>query len=331
MQLFPFNWFGGRDGPCYMIVGNWLDATESEFVTDHNIQLVIKASGTNPKSNYQKPPYYGTNRHTGCQPELHECLVNNRRLVCAKWLPRCEACIRMWKDARRGEPPPSVFVHCNEGINRAPALASLLAAELQGCQPFEASKVLAEAREVNPMFKLGRGHAERMSLTTWSMMHAVDVIWPWQVYYRDAIGVVPRDMPMWVHVPMSERVRTWIPKSTVVLTPGPGHARPSSASTDVAPTGNVNRATKKARPSTAANLARPCPVRDIRGFKPVTQAERDAARTRGLVPGLSSSSDGAPAGVVNPVSAASDDDMSGRHGPTDAKQRKEEARKRRWL
>ena len=32
----------------------------------------------------------------------------------------------MWKDARRGEPPPSVFVHCNEGINRALALVSLL-------------------------------------------------------------------------------------------------------------------------------------------------------------------------------------------------------------
>ena len=45
MSLFPKNWDLEADGPCYMLAGNWLDGTETSFITEYNVQLVIRAAG----------------------------------------------------------------------------------------------------------------------------------------------------------------------------------------------------------------------------------------------------------------------------------------------
>ena len=64
------------------------------------------------------------------------------------------------------ENPVSVFIHCNEGINRAPAAASLLVSKLHNSDPLAEAAVLAASREINPMFRSGtaKNHRDRRVL-----------------------------------------------------------------------------------------------------------------------------------------------------------------------
>ena len=55
MQVYPANWDANLHSPCYIMIGNWLDATEDKFVTDYNIVLTIRAAGENPEKGL-KPP-----------------------------------------------------------------------------------------------------------------------------------------------------------------------------------------------------------------------------------------------------------------------------------
>ena len=183
MQVFPDNWVNGHDSPCYIMIGNWLDATENDFVTENNIQLVMRVTGTHPYKGDTPPAgNYGHNNYTGCQPKVEQCPINHRSIVFKKWLDMCDACIRIWKNARRGEPPPPVCIHCNEGINRAPAWAGLLVSKLQGCQPAAAARELAAVRAINPMYSLGKPEARGQDLTTWSLMHVVEDVSPLRVH-----------------------------------------------------------------------------------------------------------------------------------------------------
>ena len=34
MSFFPKSWVLEADGPCYMLAGNWLDGTETSFITE---------------------------------------------------------------------------------------------------------------------------------------------------------------------------------------------------------------------------------------------------------------------------------------------------------
>ena len=220
MQLYPEHWFTVWDSPCYVIIGNWLDATEGDFVTKHNIQLIMKVAGVHPHKGEKPPPgTYGHNEHTGCQRKVEYCQINHRSIVCSQWLAMCDPAIKVWKSAKRGEPPPSVFIHCNEGVNRAPAWASLLASKLQGCQPSVAARALAKARDINPMYSKGKLGARGQDLTTWSLMHAVAEVLPLRVPFRSA-PPGPFEYPMWHYVAMRERVFEYDPPaSKVVLTP----------------------------------------------------------------------------------------------------------------
>ena len=53
------------------------------------------------------------------------------------------------------EKPVSVFIHCNEGINRAPAAAALVVSKLHNSDPLAEAAVLAASREINSMFSSG--------------------------------------------------------------------------------------------------------------------------------------------------------------------------------
>ena len=102
VQLYLHHWYE-EDSPCYVIIGNWLDGTTDEFMTDHNVQLVLHAAGNSDKG--RKPPFieYGTNRHIGCQPDVIDCPINHRTSVCREWKRICDMSIFAWGNARHGE------------------------------------------------------------------------------------------------------------------------------------------------------------------------------------------------------------------------------------
>ena len=266
-QMFPENWQQGHDCPCYMGIGNWIDPTTSQFVTQNNIQVVIKASGSNPK-NGDKPPLsgYGINVHTGCQPYVFICPINHRRSVVDTWLMICKTCIRMWAEAESGKPPPMAFVHCNEGINRAPALFALLAAKFQGCQPSWPARVLAENRHINAMYHDGVEVAQGRDLKTWSLMHAVVEMLPLSVQFREASLFDEREGLICAYVPFDEQV--------------PHYYRPR-----VSPKVRLTPAFEVANLSSRVST-RHCAASDIRGFATLTNETRGAPSTQeqGRVP-----------------------------------------------
>ena len=153
---------------------------------------------------------YGWNDHIGCQPRIREMLINHRESVCKKWLELCMEINNVWRCGTHPYVhPPTVLVHCNQGIDRGPALMSLLASKILGCSPGEAALVLARVRSINPMYSGGVRRARGMDLTTWENMNCVATDWPLQVYYRyDESDPAPT---MWEHVPTSERITQFIP------------------------------------------------------------------------------------------------------------------------
>ena len=63
VQCYPAFWVLGEDAPCIAGIGNWLDPTTDAFVTRNNIQLVVNASGSNPRTGHKPPSWgYGLNR-----------------------------------------------------------------------------------------------------------------------------------------------------------------------------------------------------------------------------------------------------------------------------
>jgi hypothetical protein len=255
VQMFPENWVAQHDCPCYVICGNWLDATTDQFVTQKNIQIVIKASGSNPQKGDKPPTWgYGTNIFTGCQPKIFVCPINHRRIVSETWLEICKACIHMWAHAPSGKPPPIAFIHCNEGVNRAPALFALLAAKFQGCQPSWPAWVLAEARQINAMYSEGVRAAEGRDFATWNMMHAVAETTPLSVQFRATSLFETHESVMCAYVPMDERMKEFL---TTRVT----------AKVRLTPAREVANRPPKAK-------ARPCAVADNRGFLPATDEDR---------------------------------------------------------
>ena len=89
-----------------------------------------------------------------------------------------------WKKAYGLGKPVTIFAHCNEGTNRAPVAASLLASKFQSCQPIELSKILAQYRDINPMFSGGEMEAYGPSKITWENMNSVIDKWPHAVSWE---------------------------------------------------------------------------------------------------------------------------------------------------
>ena len=148
MQVFPKGW-QPEQPQCRVIVGNWLGGTADQFMTDNNVKLVAKASGS--RRGTLKPPHYGSNGHIGGQPEVAELPINSKKLAQERWEAVSLKCIAVFNSNTANAPPASVFGHCNEGINRAPALASLLVGKLHDSDPADEVAILAQCSEVNPM------------------------------------------------------------------------------------------------------------------------------------------------------------------------------------
>ena len=283
MQLFPDYWDDKFDSPCYLLVGNWLDATTDDVVSGYNIRLVLRASGVNPKKG-AKPPAgtYGVNHRTGCQPTVVECPINHRETVCSLWLDMCKQCIAVWKGARPNETPPAVFVHCNEGINRAPAWACILASKLHGCQPMDAARVLANARDINPMYRHGKVAAEGHSMHTFDCMLAVENVEPQRIPFRE--GMHCDVSTNWKYVAPHDRDLKWEPPARrVTLVPNRNVLRPvanlgvrPSSSQDVRVTSNVPVAHPRAKPSPYQDvrLTSNVPVVNPRAKPPIYQDVR---------------------------------------------------------
>ena len=216
MPAYPANWVVNLDSPCYIMIGNWLDATENKFVTDYNIVFVIRAAGENPDTG-PKPPKreYGFNDLMGCQPTAFNLPINHRDRVCTYWKDMCVLCLDLWKAAKVGQHPPTIFIHCNEAINRAPGLAAVLVSKLQGCQPEEVARELARHRAINPMYSLGQSYARGQNVTTWSCMHAVVGVQPFRMLHRDS--AVYTSYHMWTHVPVEDRVLEYRPKQSATI------------------------------------------------------------------------------------------------------------------
>ena len=150
MQLYPTGWLPG-DPPCYMMLANWHDAAdiiEPGFISKNNIVLVLRAAGQQYDGSPAKPANYPFNRHLGRAPDTVDCPVNNRSILQERWYPICRRCIRAWKSSKDGAPPNMVLVHCNEGINRGPALMSIIAGKLMARRPIDMAAVLANYRAI---------------------------------------------------------------------------------------------------------------------------------------------------------------------------------------
>ena len=196
MQLFPNGW-RSEDSPCYLMVGNWVDGTNSDFITKFNIRLVIRAAGKQPNDDPAKPPAYGINGLTTQPPETMDCPVNNMSMLRERWHPICLRCIEVWQATQHGDPPNMVLVHCNEGINRAPALASILAGKLMDRKPLEMAKKLAKHRRINPMFTHGKEHACRLGLPTYEHVEEISRTEPFHVDYRESRFALVQEGSTW--------------------------------------------------------------------------------------------------------------------------------------
>jgi len=218
MQVFPHNWEYGRDSPCYLILGNWLDGTTDEFMTKYNIVLVMRVAGYHPSKGYKPPENgYGTNRHTGCQPVLVECPLNHKGSVVAMWLEMCDACNTAWRNARPYQIPPAVFVHCNVGHDRGPAWMCLLASKLMGCQPTTLARRLSTVRMINPMYSGDTDPRSGRDLTAWNLMKSVHNVEPHIVPFRTGKHYNISAEVLWIHVPDSDRVDRFRPDRVRLL------------------------------------------------------------------------------------------------------------------
>ena len=167
MQVFPPGWKSEGDAPCYLILGNWLNGADAEFIMSLNVTLVLRAAGQQTDGSPAKPGRYPVNPWTGHPPETVDCPVNNLNQVSSKWKLICEKCIRTWKLSSSWQPPNTVLVHCNEGINRGPALASIIAGKLMDRTPGIMAEILSRHRDINPMYSEGTRRASRMGRRGW--------------------------------------------------------------------------------------------------------------------------------------------------------------------
>ena len=165
MQLFPSGW-KPTDPPCYLVVGNWWNGADAGFISSQNVRLVVRAAGHQGNNDPAKPYEYPINSSTGEPPETIDCPVNNLNPLSQKIEGICKRRVRTWKFTNVGEKPCSVLAHCNEGINRGPALASIIAAKLMDCSPAYMAEQLSNYRDINPMYKEGKSKASKMGLVT---------------------------------------------------------------------------------------------------------------------------------------------------------------------
>ena len=206
------------DSPCYIMLGNWLDCTVDDFITEHSIYIIIKLSGDNGGEG-PKPPetHYGTNAETGRKPTIIQCSINHRDSVLDGWHKICLQCLRCWQSAKTGKHPPTVFVHCNNGFDRGPAFMCLVAAKFMGCQPMVCAKILAQHRNINEMYSnpsVRDGKDERL----FSNMKAAQNEEPQIIPYRDGLrgkkSSAFQANILWEHVPLDKRVRIFQPEGS---------------------------------------------------------------------------------------------------------------------
>ena len=133
---------------CLLIVGNWLDGTTDAFIKEHNVKIIVKASGNDGPL---KPPVYGKD---GAAPLVFHFPINAKRLILKEWVRICMASLEAWKEGTV-ENPVSVLAHCNEGKNRAPAAAAVLVSKMHNSDPWDEASVLAASRIRNPLFTHG--------------------------------------------------------------------------------------------------------------------------------------------------------------------------------
>ena len=183
MQVFPAGWTP-KDAPCYMIIANWHYAKDPEFIKKHNIQFVVSAAGKQSNGDPAKPYEYPVNPITGKPPVVIDCPVNNLNMFASKWQEICTRCIRMWKNTGEGSQPIGVLIHCNKGINRAPAFASLIGAKLMDTCVESMAAQLWEARKISDMYKWGIQYAKAQGGQTYKNMMAVADTKPTFVPFR---------------------------------------------------------------------------------------------------------------------------------------------------
>ena len=180
-QLYPKGWTK-KMRPCRVILGNWLDATSDGIMTKQNVRLIVKASGTAPNKR-SKPPNagYGHNLDFDGRIGLFDFPVNHQQYVACNWEEMLNCCIHVWQtDPGHGYDYTTVFVHCNEGINRAPALLSLMASKLHNSWPHDEAKAISQFRAINAILadsqrpRVGDDVRRlRRDQSTWDNMHCV--------------------------------------------------------------------------------------------------------------------------------------------------------------
>ena len=126
LKLFPQGYEPGRP-KCILGLGNWLELTTRDFFQRHNVKMVIKASGYNPRLRIQKPPYYGACLSKPKWEFVYRDLPSNATKVLQRdWEEVLHTAIETWARGTLHK-PAVVFIHCNGGVNRAAFLAIMLA------------------------------------------------------------------------------------------------------------------------------------------------------------------------------------------------------------
>ena len=96
--------------------------------------------------------------------------------------------IHVWLQWKEGHPPPMIFMHCNEGKNRCPALFCALLAKFHGQRPSTLAMILSESREIHKMYRHTRANVGQFAVgkarATWANMWAIYDWPPFMIPYR---------------------------------------------------------------------------------------------------------------------------------------------------
>ena len=109
-------------------------AASTDFVTEHNIGFIIKASGDRDS---EQPPAYGENH--GTQLPFVNFLVHH--WPCYGSLPKiADDCCAAWQAKKK------VMIHCGTGLDLTPGMLAALMWQLARTPPPETIKVLHNNR-----------------------------------------------------------------------------------------------------------------------------------------------------------------------------------------